>query len=409
MEKLYDHLITHPLIYVARDAERALGFDLPVRGYYIITSGTSAHRKLAKQFPKNIFTVEAERNLDTHELLRHPQTKKYISDLKGAGIMVFKNTAMIEKTAKENHWKLLNPPARLVNRVEEKLEQVKWLREYADYLPPHEIAPLRNIMYEKKPFILQFNHAHSGQGTMLIKDRDTLDKLASAFPDREVRKTDYIAGPVFTSNNVILGEQALMGNLSYQITGLPPLTDLPFATIGNDFSLPHRLLTSTQLSQYKKMVTNIGHKLAGYGWKGLFGLDIAVSETTGRVHLIEINARQPASAIFESKLERDNKKRNVTGITCFEAHVAALMGIYIPNASLTPLSDGAQIVQRITKKRSAVADKVTEELGKLGLNIVTYENNAHNSELLRIQSKKYLMDDHEVLNNLGEKIKNLLD
>ena len=45
--------------------------------------------------------------------------------------------------------------------------------------------------------------------------------------------------------------QIAIGNPSYQITGMPPLTDSPFATVGNDWSLPHTLLNERHLAEFR--------------------------------------------------------------------------------------------------------------------------------------------------------------
>ena len=103
----------------------------------------------------------------------------------------------------------------------------------------------------------------------------------------------------------------LLGNISYQITGLKPFTDLPFSTIGNDWALPHKYLSKKQISQYKKIATDVGLKLQKAGWKGLFGIDVVVDDKTNKLYLLEINCRQPASTTYESQLQscKDTKKQ----------------------------------------------------------------------------------------------------
>jgi hypothetical protein len=54
--------------------------------------------------------------------------------------------------------------------------------------------------------------------------------------------------------------------------------------------------------------------MSAQGWRGLFGIDVIKDLERNAIHLIEINARQPASTSFEAKLQnctqRIRDKRN---------------------------------------------------------------------------------------------------
>ena len=195
-----------------------------------------------------------------------------------------------------------------------------------------------------------------------------------------------------------------MGNISFQITGISPFTDLPFATVGNDFSLPTKTLEPTQLTQYRKIVMDIGNKLKLYGWKGLFGIDVIISIKTGRVYLLEVNGRQPASVTFESNLQMENRKKKISGLSTFEAHLMGLFGLPLKGESIIPLRGGAQIIQRVTQKRTSCDRKIEEKLAELPVSFVVYQNIAKNSELIRIQNMRGLMDEPDIFNAIGKKI-----
>ena len=192
----------------------------------------------------------------------------------------------------------------MADKIESKISQIEWLGHLAKYLPKHRVDICQNIKWPGKPFILQYNHAHTGSGTLFINTKKRLNELAIKFPKRPVRISQYIEGPAFTNNNVVWDDKILMGNINYQITGLAPFTDNKFATIGNDWMLPSKVLSTKQIKQYKQIVTEIGRKLSKDGWKGLFGIDIIMDEKNGRLYLLEINARQPASTTFESQLPK---------------------------------------------------------------------------------------------------------
>ena len=360
------------------------------------------------------------------------------------GLLVFKNTLQIEKTCAENGWKLLNPPAKISNAVEEKISQIAWLGPLKKYLPKYQVLKCKNIKIannyflrsedaceseaslipqrvknnyllskkqEKnnyqifsKPFILQFNRSHTGSGTMLIENEKQLIELQKTFPEREVRIAEYIPGPLFTNNNIVTKNNILLGNINYQITGLKPFTDLPFSTIGNDWALPHKILNQKQITQYKKIATEVGKRLQKAGWLGLFGIDVVVNEMTGKLYLLEINCRQPASTTYESQLQSKVQKSIKSQVTTFQAHLSTLLNIDLKNKKLTEINNGAQVILRNSQKSlKSVKSKVTR-LKKEKFNVIEYNNTKPNSDLVRIQSEKGIMEEHNGFNSIGNKI-----
>lgn len=274
--------IAKPILYVSKDPERAGG--LPC--------------------------VSGEETLD---LLKKVPA--------GTNVIVFKNNAAIERYCKENNIALLNPPAELSEKIENKITQAELFKEF---LPNYHVTKVKDIQLPT-PFVLQWAHAHSGEGTLYIEDTT---EIKNKFPERECRITKYIEGKTFTVN-IVVGNTIEVGNISEQITGLAPYTDNRFATVGNDWSAisPKKEIT--------EMALRIGAKMKELGWKGLFGIDVLQGD---RLYLIEINARQPASATYESTLQKTN--------TIFENHIKALLGEPLhPN---TPITEGKQIIDRRT-------------------------------------------------------------
>jgi len=394
------------LFYVCRDLERAIGLNLTLSNYYIITNQSDYSKSMAKRH-KNIILVKEDEQLDTLELLENHLTQSLIK--KGSLILVFKNTKQIEEICAKSGWVLLNPKAELANIVEEKISQVKWLGELAKYLPSHKIDICKNIVWQGKNFILQFNRSHTGLGTYFIESKEQLEEIKNKFPEREARITDFIEGPFFTNNNTIWGDKILLGNISYQITGLSPFTDRPFATIGNDWALPQQILSQKQLEQYQKIATDIGQKLQQDGWKGLFGIDTVLNKKTGQIFLIEINARQPASTTYESQLQIQAREKSGQNnlVTTFEAHLASLLSIKNDNYQLVEIKDGAQIIQRVLNDKKTVIDLTG--LKNLGLNIIFYNNIKPGADLVRLQSSNGIMKDHNEFNSLGEEIKSYIN
>lgn len=438
MKTLKKELAKRPVVFIARDLERALGLSLIKYNYYIITNKTSFSQKTEVRSQKNIITIKNDCLLDTHELLANPHTTKLLKK-NSPRIVVFKSTSMIEKICEEHGSELLNPPSKLSNTIEEKISQVEWLGELKKLLPPHRIEILKNLNWDnlnspqpplnggrggvtsspslqeraRGSYILQFNRAHTGSGTILIESESQLKELREKFPDRPVRVTEFIDGPMFTNNNVVWGKKILCGNINYQITGLTPFTDRPFATIGNDWGLPHKLLSKKLQQEYYKIAQAVGKKLVRDGWKGLFGIDVVLDRKKKKLYLIEINARQPASTTYESQLQESQKSKikSQKFVTTFEAHLASLLGLKYGGEELIKIQDGAQIIQRVTKNikyQILNIKKSIKKLENLKCNVITYDNHEEGADLMRIQSRKSIMNGHDQFNTSGEKIKQTL-
>ncbi len=403
------------IVYVTRDIERAIGLE-PGPNYLIVANETAYSLKIKEKFPNFVTLIKPTGNklLGTTELIGHQTTKDIIAKTKGKTadsnnsndplILVFKNSLRVETMIKEIGCQFVNPKSFLAERVENKLSQIRWLGDLArTMLPSHTAKLAKLITWKNEPFIMQWAHGHTGDGTMLIHNQEELSAIQAKFPERIARLSNYIQGPSFTVNVVVTADRIMMGNISYQITGLPPFTDNPFSTVGNDWALAKKLVTEKDLVAIRSMVEKIGLKLKAEGWLGLFGLDVIREEKSGRIFLIEVNARQPASTTFESALQAEKRKAGYSGLTTFEAHIRALLGLPI-DQDLIEITDGSQIIQRITANIQSLFDDIGNQLEKKGYDVVVYENTELNSDLIRIQSHQGIMDGHGLFNVKGHEI-----
>jgi len=408
------------VIYVTREIERALGMA-PNEHYRIITNRTPYGETIQKQYPDFVTLVESPtpKLLGTGELLDNPKTAAVYeeirlyaqssgSQLQAPCFLVFKNTARIEPIAHAHGWKLINPLASLSERVENKISQVAWLENSAAYyLPKHEVGPLKRVSWTGEPFVLQWAHGHTGDGTVLIDSQAELEKLKARFPYRMTRVSALITGPSFTVNALVAGDDVLIGNVSYQITGMAPFTDSRFATVGNDWSAVRNILSEAELRSVENLAKDIGMRLKDSGWRGLYGVDIMRDDERGRIFLIEVNARQPASTPFESFLQESERAKGAVGITMFEAHLKALLGEAITEP-LIKIKDGAQIIQRVTNTVKSVATSAASSLESAGYQVVSYTNTELSADLLRVQSMNGIMAGHNVFNEKGKEIMEII-
>jgi hypothetical protein len=162
------------------------------------------------------------------------------------------------------------------------------------------------------------------------------------------------------------------------------------------------------------MAQKIGVRMQKDGWKGLFGIDVIYDEEHDLLRLIEINARQPASTTLESEFQSALRAHGVAGITTFDAHLQALLGIPVTTA-LIPINDGAQIVQRLTQTLLMKNENKHFEdmfniqgLLKAGYKVISYKNTKPNADILRIQSTQGIMETHLKLNKRGKEITSLI-
>lgn len=397
-----------PIIYVSRDIERTLGMT-PSSDYRIVTNRTPYAENIRHLYPDYVTLVESpEGLLGTYELLQRSETKEVLRQTNGV-IVVFKNSLRIESLMTDSLWSTINPPAALSEKIENKVSQLNWLGDLqSELLPAHKLELVRNIVWEDKPIVIQWAHGHTGDGTLLIASKSELDALQDRFPERMARLSEFVKGPSFTVNVVVASNSILVGNISYQITGLAPFTFNRFSTVGNDWSIAGTLLSESEIESIRGMATLLGQKMQGEGWRGLFGLDVIRDDERNRICLIEINARQPASATFESELQTKNRAHGLGGMATFEAHIRALCGETV-NEPLIVINDGAQIVQRRTKTLVADTDALATRLRDSGYVVIPYGNSAPNSDVLRIQSRKGIMESHNKWNERGKELVNIIE
>ena len=353
IKQINKKILKKSLFYVTRYKERGSGLENLLTNYEIITNTPLK---------------------DTAEILEKKR-------LPLGYVIVFKNNVKIQRLAKQKKLKLLNPDYNLVEKYENKVNQYYWLKKIIPANLPKTIItiPSKNSFknLSKKlgtPFIGQFNRSHSGQGTFLISCTKDWQNLAKKFPKREIKCAEFIKNKTITVNACVWPSSSagrencvLVGNPSYQITGLKELTDFTFSTVGNDWSLAQKILKSNDFKIIKALSQKIGQAMIKDGWQGLFGLDFIKSK---KWLVIEINARQPASTDLETVLQRKAGQ----GITIFTAHLAALLNLPLPacagrpetcsqiQKSLQKIHQGSQII--IRKKKNQNRRKFQKSLYK---------------------------------------------
>lgn len=307
-------MIKH-IVYIASEPERAIGLEDYLPHFHIITVKGNITESLSSLTNVHIVAIDTE-TISTAELLCHPKTDEIIASLsprpEDIGIMVFKNDTRVENFCKEKHYVLLNETSALNQRFEHKLNQFQELSKLGELFPPTQIATLVNVTFTQLsekfglPFVMQYDRGHTGNSTLVIVDEQAFSREQEKFPNREARISKFIEGIPVTLNCCATKFGTLTSGLCIQITGLPECTSKLGTTVGNDWAAVSKFLDVAQITEIERISAVVGDYLYSQNFKGMFGLDLIV--TSGRVYLIEVNARQTASVGLHTKLLLERKQ-----------------------------------------------------------------------------------------------------
>jgi len=313
LEKFKTHFASSRYIYICNDPERALGLEKVIPNYQVAHIDLSQYLDDFKSNGIKYFCWqehEAEISLRSSiKLIRSDRFLDYynLEKDKKTYIQTFKISPAFQQSVTNLGATLANTNAELNRMFEDKISQFENISALAITLPKGEIFSLDQIVYADlasqlgSKFVLQFNKGHTGMGTKFITNEQELNELKEQFPGRSVRVAQFIEGQAYTLNACVGSKGIYMGGLSKQITGDKDLTPFAGATIGNDFEY-RKEINNDNLKQIENEVIIIGEAMRAKGYKGLFGIDLII-DTQGKVFIIEINARQPASIPMYTKMQ----------------------------------------------------------------------------------------------------------
>ena len=354
-ERIRDFLHRQPVWYVTRDAERAGGGEGWDR-FFVVTNDSPFARLLERRSAAPVLRIQQDRPLSTLELLRSEETRAFIKRYAAGmrpSIVVFKNTPLIEQECRARGWYMLHPPASLAESIELKRPQSSLFSRERIQVPRFRWVTPERVSWDELadefgvPLVAQFNRSHSGGGARLLSCAREWEEVVQAFPRREVKVSEWVSGVPLTVNGCIGVQKDAVFSVSVQITGKEPFTKEPLATVGNDWSAGSRFLEYARAEEMQLLVA----ALRMQGWRGLFGADMVMEHATGNMYIIEVNARQPASAVCESSL----LEAHGAPYTTMQAHIAALLGIGEPeegNAAFPVPLEGSQLVVRSTRRET---------------------------------------------------------
>lgn len=326
-------LETSPLFYVTNDVERALGLEGLLQNFHIVCMDDSNIVDQMFESGKSVFSLEHETKelnkvfRNSVKLLSEPAVKFFIDSKDGGEkyFQTFKISSGFERIAGEYNAKVLNTSAELNMQFENKISQYQRLSPAGVKFPETIVGALKDFTFADikaklgEKFVVQFNRGHTGSGTHFISDENAFNTLVQQFPERIARVSKFVNGIPYTLNACIASNGVFIGGLNYQITGVEKIAQSKAATVGNDFSYRNGV-DQAVLEKIIQQTNLIGSEMTNAGFKGLFGVDLIIDN--GEVYIIEINARQPASIPFYTKLQLKNNQVPLSLL-----HIAEFLGI----------------------------------------------------------------------------------
>jgi biotin carboxylase len=250
------------------------------------------------------------------QLLKNTQTQEYIKKNTPQGttpnVIFFKITPDLEEICDSLNYKVLNTTAALNQMFEQKLSQYEKLKDAGVNFPTSMTGSLNQFSFKEisrelgLPFVIQYNRGHSGSGTLFIKSEEEFNNELMKYPSRTAKFSAKIIGEAWTLNACVSRFGIAYGGLSYQITGIKECTTKEGGTVGNDWSLSSTLSHDT-IKQIEHITINAGRVMQNEQYRGFYGIDLIINKS-GKVYLIEINARQPASTSMHTKLMLTEEK-----------------------------------------------------------------------------------------------------
>ncbi len=240
-------------------------------------------------------------------LLSESSIKKIIQTSSKPLIIPFKPSAKIERICQKHGWKLAANPAKINRLLEDKVKFYELCQKHGLPLIDSLLAPFNQINFQiaqkkfGKNLVLQSHFGWAGNSTHHFSNFSQAEKFITS--GQIVKFSPYLPGFTVLNNACLTRFGLIQSPPALQITGLKPLTQNPFATVGRQWP---SLLKTSQINRVKKITQDFTDKiLKPLDYRGFFGLDFFVAGD--KTYLLECNPRLTASFAFYTHLEKRAK------------------------------------------------------------------------------------------------------
>jgi hypothetical protein len=305
-----------PLLGVGERAFPRAGPALLLEGYRILCYlRTSDLQEIRRLTPVDCLQEELPDASvpcrDTLSLLSHPLLGKACGrPPQGSRLLVYRETPALRDLAVENGWTLLANPSEMRARWENKLWFRTRFRDARLSLPPWEVFP----MEELSPRTYRTLHGRwgshlvvqipdfprgGGRSTFFVGHEEEMDALGAQLAHghhrghsfQEVLVSSLIEGPSLSIEGCVTPWGVLISPLQIQLVDLEDLlpSGLGGRFCGHQWGAPD--FPPEVEDAAREMVQRVGDGLMTEGYRGIFGLDLALDQRTGRLYALECNPR----------------------------------------------------------------------------------------------------------------------
>ncbi|HBP51167.1 MAG: hypothetical protein US68_C0009G0050 [Candidatus Shapirobacteria bacterium GW2011_GWE1_38_10] len=239
-------------------------------------------------------------------LLSQGNIQNTIKSAPNPAIIPFKPSAKIEKICQKNSWTLVANPAKINRLLENKIKFFETCNINGLPIVPGIVAEFNQNSFQKaqekfgNSLVVQTHFGWAGNSTHYF---DNYETAKAVIPKNTLAKfSPYLKGYSLLNNCCLTRHGLLQSPPALQYTGLPNLTQNPFATVGRQWPSFAPLEIQEQIYQITENFSNKILKPLNY--RGFFGLDFIVSDN--KVYLLECNPRLTASFAFYTQIEVNN-------------------------------------------------------------------------------------------------------
>jgi len=255
-------------------------------------------------------------------LLSQNNIQAQIKDFSNPVIVPFKPSAKIEHLCSKNNWLNASNPTSLNRQLEDKVKFFETCLKNNLPVVPGIIAPFTADSFQKAQqqfgvsLVIQTHFGWAGNSTHYFDNYETAQKIIPQ--DTLTKFSPYLKGYSLLNNCCLTRHGLIQSPPALQYTGLPNLTQNPFATVGRQWP---SLAPPEIQEKIRQITTDFSEKiLKPLNYRGFFGLDFIVSQN--QVYLLECNPRLTASFAFYTQIELKN---NLTPL--FYYHLAEFINL----------------------------------------------------------------------------------
>lgn len=218
-------------------------------------------------------------------------------------IIPFKPSAKIEHICNQNNWIVASVPHKINRFLEDKNQFLEFCQKNNLPTIPAETNNFTHqnfIKYQQffgSKLVVQTHFGWAGNSTF---SSDNWEDLENKIPQNTLVKfSPFINGYSLLNNCCLTKDGLVQSPPALQYTGIKPLTENPFTTVGRQWP---SMAPKSVVQQVQKITSDFSKIISQINYLGFFGLDFLVDQND-QVYLLECNPRLTASFAFYTQLE----------------------------------------------------------------------------------------------------------